>query len=253
MILRGTVYSKTLKMDTKISVVVPNIFRRRKAFKVVYLLHGLMGDCDSWVDYTMLPVFAQEQQTVVIMPSVDRSFYADMKHGPSYFSYVAQELPQICESVFHISAKREDTAVIGGSMGGYGALKCALAYPERFGYGAALSPGALFLGEYFDDIRKKSEYKDELTQDFKNIFGENLDWAQVDDLLTLAGQTQTAPQKPKLYCACGLEDVFLSACRRFDSQMNKLALDFTYEEQSGGHDWYFFNQALKRALEFWKE
>ncbi|GHT58217.1 hypothetical protein FACS1894109_12080 [Spirochaetia bacterium] len=27
--------------------------------------------------------------------------------------------------------------------------------------------------------------------------------------------------------------------------------DFTYEEWPGIHDWYFFNDALKKALEMW--
>jgi S-formylglutathione hydrolase FrmB len=27
--------------------------------------------------------------------------------------------------------------------------------------------------------------------------------------------------------------------------------DFTYEEWSGDHDWYFFNDALKKTIEFW--
>lgn len=31
--------------------------------------------------------------------------------------------------------------------------------------------------------------------------------------------------------------------------MKKLDFDFTYEEWAGDHDWYFFNEALKKALE----
>jgi putative tributyrin esterase len=30
--------------------------------------------------------------------------------------------------------------------------------------------------------------------------------------------------------------------------MKNLDFDFTYEEWPGSHDWYFFNEALKKAL-----
>ena len=60
-----------------------------------------------------------------------------MKYGLPYFSYLTEELPTICKSIFRISADREHTAVMGGSMGGYGALKCALSKPEQYGMCAA--------------------------------------------------------------------------------------------------------------------
>ena len=42
-------------------------------------------------------------------------------------------------SFFRLSRRREDTFVAGLSMGGYGALKWALRYPERFAAAASLS------------------------------------------------------------------------------------------------------------------
>ena len=67
-----------------------------------------------------------------VMPEVQRSFYADMAAGLDYFGYVAVELPAMCERMFGLPHERTKRYVMGLSMGGYGALKCALTYPERY-------------------------------------------------------------------------------------------------------------------------
>ena len=129
--LSGTVYSETLGMDTGITVVTPNRIQSGEEYNVVYLLHGLCGNHKTWLDYSMLSMYAIGRKSVYILPEVARSFYTDMKYGLPYFSYLTEELPTICKSIFRISADREHTAVMGGSMGGYGAPKCALSKPEH--------------------------------------------------------------------------------------------------------------------------
>jgi len=66
------------------------------------------------------------------MPSVGRSFYADLPNGQNYFTYLLEELPQYLSDVFDLSPRREDTLIAGLSMGGYGAFKAAFLHPERF-------------------------------------------------------------------------------------------------------------------------
>ena len=73
-----------------------------------------------------------------------------MKYGLKYFSYITEELFKICKNIFNISSKREDTAIMGASMGGYGALKCALSKPEQYGFCGAFSPAFLFLKDYLN-------------------------------------------------------------------------------------------------------
>ena len=73
------------------------------------------------------------------MPEVNRSFYTDMAYGPEYFTYITEELPGLCESMFHISTSSEDRYIAGMSMGGYGCLKAALSHPECYTGCAAIS------------------------------------------------------------------------------------------------------------------
>ena len=63
MILRGNVFSKVLEMETGISILFSNNFDRSQDYKVIYLIHGMCGDSSNWIDYTMLPVYANDYIT----------------------------------------------------------------------------------------------------------------------------------------------------------------------------------------------
>lgn len=255
MILRGTVFSETLGMDTGITVVAPNRIRSGEAYKTVYLLHGLCGNHGTWADYSMLPTYARDGKAVYILPEVGRSFYADMRHGQAYFTYIAEELPMICRRVFRVSSRREDTAVIGGSMGGYGALKAALTKPEQYGMCGAFSSACLFLKEGLDDQRENGtkpefieRYGKNLIADFIAIFGPELAWKPKDELLELAKNISDPKMRPKIYIACGKSDPFLPQHERFAGELRALGYAFDDETWNGRHDFEFFNEALKRAL-----
>lgn len=259
MILRGNVFSKILEMQTGITIVTPNELKTDGSYKVAYLLHGLCGSNGDWADFTMLPVYSDNYDVIFIMPEVARSFYTDMKYGAKFFTYITEELPFICKSFFNISSKREDTMVIGGSMGGYGALKCALSKPEQYGVCGAFSSSCLFLKEGLEIQRydenteefKKTKkiFGEQILNDFKAIFGDNLEWNPDYEILELAKKSNEKPHKPKIYTSCGSQDYFRKDNMRFSNEMKKLDFDFTYEEWNGVHDWYFFNEALKKFLE----
>ena len=257
MMLRGDVFSQTLEMETGITILTPPTGMGKPPYRVVYLLHGLSGRSGDWLDYTMLPVFAREYEVVFIMPEVGRSFYTDMRYGQQFFSYVVDELPLLSRTYFNISARREDTAVIGNSMGGYGALKCALTKPDSFGMCCALASACLFLKERtgglteLGDIEKvRAAIGEQLVRDFQGAFGEGMEIGPEADIMTLARAAATGKNKPRIYSACGADDDLVDDNRKFRDEMLALGFDFTYEEWAGSHDWRFFNTALELALRF---
>lgn len=222
MILRGTVFSQTMEMDSGITVIAPNDFTGRAPYRIAYLLHGRSGNSDSWADYSMLPFYALSGKTVYVLPEVGRSMYADMRYGLQYFTYVADELPALVGRLFNISSKREDTAVIGASMGGYGALKIALSRPDRFGMCGAISSACLFLREGLEQMRQgrgNPEFVAMLGQktfdDFDAAFGEDLAYSPEMDVVALADTVADAADKPEMYAACGTNDPFLQDNRRY--------------------------------------
>lgn len=70
MLLEGNVFSGTLELNTGIAVVSPNHLNVGGNYKVAYLLHGLGGNNRDWIDFTMLPVYANEYDTIFVMPEV---------------------------------------------------------------------------------------------------------------------------------------------------------------------------------------
>ena len=258
MILQGDVYSETLNLFTGLSVFMPDKLGERDNYKVVYLLHGLHGDNRTWLQNTMLPVFAKNTKAVFIMPEVGRSFYTDMKYGLKYYTYIGEELPAICKRTFNISVKREDTAVMGCSMGGYGALKLALTKPDKYGFCGAFAPACLFFNEILTGLQTEADAyaktgpdAQAIVNDLRTIFGDDLRYTPADMILELAKAAEKAPLKQKIYAACVVDDELIKDARRFNAQISKTALDWTFEEMPGAHEWYFFNEALKRALQEW--
>ena len=115
------------KVTTQIGMTSSGGGNRR--YPVLYLLHGLSDDHTIWSRRTSIERYAAEYELAVVMPDGERGFYTDMMQGPRYWTMLTEELPAIAASFFPISTRREDTYVAGLSMGGYGALKCALRLP----------------------------------------------------------------------------------------------------------------------------
>ncbi len=254
MILRGNFFSQTLEMETTITIVAPDKFSSQP-LKVVYLLHGICGRSGDWVDYTMLPNYSKNYHAVFIMPEVARSFYSDMKYGLKYFSYITEELPLMINSIFQISKRRDDIAIIGASMGGYGALKCALTKPDQYSFCGAFSSPCIMLKEHLEYSEGAKKFKElfgeRLFTDFQAVFGETIDWNPQEDVIELAKKAKGKTIKPNFYLACGTEDSFYNDNKRFQGILHDLSYNSVFEDWNGNHDWIFFDEALKRALKYW--
>jgi putative tributyrin esterase len=147
-------YSETLQLSTTMNVILPRQTRSQiekgstRRHPTLLLLHGLSDDHTMWVRQTSIERYAAQYGLAVIMPAVQRSFYQDMAYGLKYWTFISEELPQLARSFFPLSAKREDNFVAGLSMGGFGAFKLALNYPEKFAAAASLS-GAIDVRDAF--------------------------------------------------------------------------------------------------------
>ena len=244
MILRGHVFSQCLKLDTPINILTPKEISHDEPYRVCYLLHPLESCGGSWLEHTLLPLWAETHRTVFVMPDGQRSFYTDMKYGLKYFSYVSEELPEIVQNTFQISAKRQDTAIIGASMGGYGALRAALLHPDRFGFCGAISPAILYLKKFLEYQREDPGI---LHEEFSACFGESMPWSPEYEITELAKRCKEI--KPMIYLAAGSEDFAKRPSARMLDDLTQLGFSVTRESWEGGHDWDFFGAALKSALE----
>ncbi len=243
-----------MMQDTQLHVILPQDGRRYiwgEKPKTLILLHGLSDNAAAWVRHTSIERYAERYNLAVLMPEVQRSWYFDMEHGVSAYSYITKELPNLAAKLFHISTKREDMIIAGLSMGGYGALRCALASPEVFGYCGAFS-GAYDLLEITRLSREEKEtYPDlkEVDREIASIFDDTKEITSKYSIKALLDRFSGGPENmPEVYMACGTEDFLYSQTQQVKQECEKVIPEFKYEEWPGIHEWDVWDEAINRML-----
>jgi S-formylglutathione hydrolase FrmB len=146
-------------------------------------------------------------------------------------------------SLLPISSKREDQYVAGLSMGGYGALKVALTYPDRFAKAASLS-GALDI----DEIKKIANEQPRNVW-FDAVFGIKPIQNTTNDLKYLIDlHLKHNVELPDLYVACGTEDFLYKDNIAFRDFLIDRNVKHLYEESPGTHDWAFWDTYIQKVL-----
>lgn len=216
-------------------------------FPTLTLLHGLSDDHTIWMRRTSIERYAAERNLAVVMPAVGRSFYQNMASGPPYWTFISEELPEIMRGFFPLSAAREHNFVAGLSMGGYGALRLALAKPEQYAAAASLS-GALDLARRAREAGRRNARLNEV--EMEALFGPSLKVEGTDaDLFHLARKVAAVgvPQ-PELFLACGTEDGLMAESRAFRKHLQTLGVPVTYSESPGAHEWGYWDAQIQRVL-----
>ena len=75
--------SKALNREISVNVIIPEVpskaegvGRIKEGYKTLYLLHGLSGNQNDWIRFTAIERYAKAHRIAVVMPSVERSWYA---------------------------------------------------------------------------------------------------------------------------------------------------------------------------------
>jgi enterochelin esterase family protein len=129
---------------------------------VVYLLHGLGGDETSWRDLGHIqPTLDEMMNTGAIVPALvvmpgagPAGWYVDSTDvgGPGNSeTAVVTDLREAVERIYPVRKDMGGRAIAGLSMGGYGALRLALAHPDLFVAAASLS-GAIWQNVPSDEL-----------------------------------------------------------------------------------------------------
>lgn len=248
--LQTQFYSKTLRVCVTANVILPepdlgigvNASLVGAPPKVLYLLHGYSDDHSIWMRRTSVERYASRHNLAVVMPAVNHSYYTNEVHGERYWDFVSEELPEAMQRFFRLSDKPEDTFVAGLSMGGYGAMKLALTYPERFGAAASFSGVVDIASMRGRDAQRV------ITAD--NVFGENAQIAGTDaDLFHLLRKNANAAHKPKLYVSCGTEDSLYPQHVKFIPALEENGWDVTrFDKPETTHSWVFWDEEIAKFI-----
>lgn len=234
--------SQTLNLACSVDVILPD--RRRdpkRPLATLWLLHGLSDDHTIWQRRTSIERYAAAYRLAVVMPAVDRSFYADMQYGLKYWTYISEELPELLRQYFPLSAKRAEAFVAGLSMGGYGAFKLALNQPPRFAAAASLS-GALDLNGTWASTERR---------EILRLISDRSPKGTRNDLLHVATMlARSRKPRPRLYQWCGTEDFLYRDNLRFRDHARRIGLQVDYSEGPGGHTWDKWDEQIQKVIEW---
>ena len=244
-------FSACLLRTVPVNVLLPDRMGRKAGEKcrTLYLLNGFRGDHTDWLLNTDVNGWSRLYDCAIVMPGGENSAYMDHAvSGTCWGEYVGKELVDFTRKSFPLSSRREDTAVAGLSMGGYGALVTALRYPETFAYALPLSGG--FMGP--ESIRDPaSEAR------FRGMYGDPEAWG------TSPGNPEYLAKKlveaggnlPKLFISCGYNDQLAESNRRYHDFLSSIGYPHVYEEGPGSHEWAFWRWALPHGLDLcgWKK
>ena len=153
--------SSTLNCDMQFSIYLPPQAAQTSKLPVLYWLSGLTCTDENFMQKAGAQRLAAELGLIVVAPDTSprgdevpddpdgawdfglgAGFYLNATQEPwarhyRMHDYVVQELPALIEANFPASAKR---GISGHSMGGHGALVCALRNPGRYHSVSAFAP-----------------------------------------------------------------------------------------------------------------
>lgn len=239
---QGSFQSEYVGFETNLTVIIPNNIKKVENIKTLFLLHGYSGSNLDWLRFTTIEKLANEKNIAVVMPAINNSFYANMEYGPNYFDYLTKELPRIVESTFNIKLTKENTYIAGLSMGGYGALKAALTYPEKY-QGAASLSGLINVKEIYDNFSDRLKIVNGVFGSKEKLLSKN----NPNDLYYL---TKNYNNDLELYIACGTEDFLFNQNEEFHKYLEKNNFNHIYKTLKGDHNWDFWNSEIKGVLDY---
>lgn len=249
-------FAETLGLDSSAYVIVPQRLRRkvghisasyRRPYPLLYLLHGGSDNHASWMRNSAIERYAEQYGIAVVMPAVQYSFYSDQKFGFDYFTFLAEELPEIMRDFFPVSDRREDTFAAGLSMGGYGAFKLGIRHPERFAAVASLSGSLDQRSRLGPDPGIGNRIMVEMA---KLTFGsaEEYDRSPNDLAWLLERHLEAGAELPAFYMACGTADHNYEINEAFYNRFHSRA-DIVYERAPDrSHEWGFWDEYIRRVL-----
>jgi enterochelin esterase-like enzyme len=138
--------SLALARNWTYAVYLPNGYETSSLrYPVLYLLHGNGGNLYSWVNDGRIQATADAliasgaiPPVVIVMPDAGTTWFVDRKEKME--TAMIQDLIPDVEKNLRVLTTRNGRLVAGLSMGGYGAMRLALKYPEMFAAAALLSP-----------------------------------------------------------------------------------------------------------------
>lgn len=234
-----TFHTSALGRDMTYRVVLPASIPPGSKLPVVSLLHGAGGNFRDWSNNTDVARFG-ERALIRVMPDGDQSWYtnsAERSHD-RYEDCITHDLVDDVETRFGAATGRANRAIVGISMGGFGAVKLALRHPDLFAFSGGLSSALDVPGRPFSVVRI-GQYRH-----YRSIFGP---WRSAsrreNDPFARASSVDPA-KMPYFFLTCGDNEGLLSTNRSFAQILEQRHFPYEFHVVPGGHEWNQWNARL---------
>jgi S-formylglutathione hydrolase FrmB len=289
-------WSQALGIRKQFVVYLPPSYETNttRRYPVAYYLHGMSGDEWNWVraggiDRTLDSLTAAGlPEMIVVMPDGDDGWYttwnnlgnnADCRRAkppgrqnetidafcvpwPKYDDYIARDLVARVDSTYRTVRSRDARAIAGLSMGGYGAISLALAYPDVFSAAAShsgvLSP--LYMGPHpYAPPARYAATDAELRANAANLwpamvlaFGrDTTGWWPRDPGRRAARAADSARARmPALMIDVGTSDQYVDQSRDLHATLQRLGVAHAYAEWPGTHNWQYWRAHARESLQW---
>jgi len=236
--------SKLVNSTLPYNVILPVDYDTSKTtrYPVLYLLHGLTGHYNDWVQRSNIADYAADYRMIVVTPEGNDSWYVD-----KYESYILNELIPDVEQRYRTIEARYGRSIAGLSMGGYGAIKFGLKSPATFVFAASMS-GAF-------GVTKFTEKEiPELWKESLKLFGPiGSETRRANDLFEILSNITPARinSLPYFYFDCGTEDSPLIF--PYNPELARLMFEkkipHEYRQLPGDHSWAYWDRQVREILE----
>jgi S-formylglutathione hydrolase FrmB len=248
--------SRLMNRKMPYRVILPRNYNKNtnEKYPVLYLLHGLTGHFDDWWIRSKISDYVFDYNYIVIMPEGDNGWYSDSATVPSnkYESYIIKELiPEIDNNLRTLSS-RENRAIAGLSMGGFGSLKFGLKYPQMFGLVGSFS-GVIGAASY---TKREMGGEGILSNTIMTAFGKRSSATRKSNDIFKMIKTITPKSKtslPFFYVDCGTEDFLITSNRAFSTILFEKKIPHEFRQFPGNHDWKIFDEQVIEFLELSKK
>lgn len=271
-----TIATSSFAEPTQVLVNLPEGYTTQKAWPLTFYLAGTNHTYKSFNEIYGGEELVVDYPSIVVSPNGKSGYWSDWysngaERAPRYETYLIQELLPLIENRFSTIRLRQGRAILGESMGGYGALMIASRHPDLFAAAASVSgtvntnliPNATVLSAspVIDGAAPDSIYGPRATEEVRWRGHNPFDLAE--NLRTLALWVGTADglvHDPSIgetaidQAGCGVEFGVSTASISLHERLLELGVDHTWRHFGAGcHSVPNFRRQIKEVLAFFQQ
>lgn len=255
--------SKMLKRPVRYSIYLPADYgKSTREYATVYLLHGYGDDETAWVKDGKIDKIIDELEKngtiapmIYVIPQGYNSYYVNRFNGTlEYMKMFTEEFVPMIDSLYRTKKDATQRAVVGYSMGGYGALILPAKNPDIFSVSVPLSMS------FRTDEQYMLESQSVFDTQWGPIFGAtgSTGNARLTDYYLeyspfhfFEKENAGSFSSLRFFIDCGDDEESLSLTNNaMHALLRNKNIAHEYRMKNGAHTWDYWRAAMREALPY---